>query len=268
VGTALAWADKGEVLWWVVVLTLLSSLFIQVGTNLVNDVVDFKKGADDEKRVGPQRVTQSGLIAPKTVFIMAAVCFLVAVLCGVPLVFRGGMPIFIVGLVSVLMGYGYTAGPFPLAYRGLGDVFVILFFGLIAVGGVYFLHTLELSMNAIIAGFQVGFLATVLIAINNLRDIDGDKKVHKRTLPVRFGKRFARIEIAGLALGPFVLGFYWYSLDFFWPFVLPWLVFPLAVLIVKMIFATEPGPAYNLYLAKSALLQLMFCFLLAAGFFL
>lgn len=266
VATAMASALQQSMIWWVTALALLASLFIQIGTNLVNDAVDFKKGADTEKRIGPQRVTQSGVFTSQQVMKMAAIVFGLAVVCGIPLVVLGGFPILIVGIISVLMGYAYTAGPFPLAYKGLGDIFVILFFGLIAVGGVYFLHTGEISTPVLVAGLQIGFHCTVMIAINNLRDVDGDKLVGKRTLPVRFGKTFARWEIAFLCGAPFLLGLYWAHIGFVWAFILPWLTLPLAIFVTKFIFETEPSPAYNRCLGKAAGLHLLFGILLTIGF--
>lgn len=266
VATAMASALHHTVIWWVTVLALLASLLIQIGTNLVNDAVDFKKGADTEKRIGPQRVTQSGVFTSQQVMRMASLVFGLAVVCGIPLVVRGGLPILVVGIVSVLMGYAYTAGPFPLAYKGLGDLFVILFFGLVAVGGVYFLHTGVFSTPVIVAGLQVGFHCTVMIAINNLRDVHGDVVVGKRTLPVRFGKTFARWEIALLCGAPFLMGLYWAQAGFLWAFILPWLALPLAIFIPKFIFETEPSPAYNRCLGKAAALHLLFGILLTVGF--
>lgn len=265
--SCLSQVETGALDPWVILLTLLASLFIQIGTNLVNDAVDFKKGADTDKRIGPQRVTQAGIFEARQVLWMGTAFFALAVLCGIPLVLKGGAPIVLIGLVSVLMGYAYTAGPFPLAYRGLGDLFVILFFGLIAVGGVYYLHAGQLSDSALWAGLQVGFHCTVLIAINNLRDMDGDRLVQKRTLPVRFGKRFARIEIAVLTLAPFLFGLFW-GVRGHWPaFWIPLLSLPLAIKIVKLVFETEPGPAYNKFLGMAAGLHLLFALLLSVGLF-
>lgn len=246
--------------------SMLSAVFIQIGTNLVNDAVDFKKGADTEKRIGPRRVTQSGLFTSRQVMGAAAFMFLLAILFGIPLVIQGGWPMIVVGLVSVMMGYGYTSGPFPLAYLGLGDLFVILFFGLIAVGGVFYLHTGILNGEAVVLGLQVGFLSTVLIAINNLRDVDGDQKVGKRTLAVRFGRKFVRREIALLLTLPFMGGIFWFlAHQKIWAFILPLLAFPFAVRIAKLIFETEPSPVYNKYLGMSALVHILFGLLFSLG---
>lgn len=264
-GVAWVHFKTGEVPWWIPGFALAASVFIQIGTNLVNDAVDFKKGADTEERLGPVRVTQKGIFTGKQVMTMAAFFFGLAIVFGVPLVLHGGWPILLIGLVSVLLGYAYTAGPFPLAYLGLGDPFVILFFGLVAVGGVVFLMTGTWDLPAFWLGLQVGLHATVLIAINNLRDVRGDAKVGKRTLPVRWGVGFARGEIAVLALSPFLLNLFWWKEAGPWAFALPLLTLPLALKIVKMVFVTDPGPAYNGFLAKAAGLHLGFGVLLSAG---
>jgi len=251
----------------VVILALLASFFIQIGTNLVNDAVDFKKGADTETRLGPQRVTQSGLFTYKQVMLAAGICFLLALISGAPLVMKGGWPIFWVGVVSVLMGYGYTMGPAPLAYTGLGDLFVILFFGLIAVVGVFYLHTQQWGAAPLWLGLQIGFHATVLIAINNLRDADQDRLVNKRTLAVRMGKNFARYEVGFLVLAPFFMNYYWWIQGLKAATLLPLLILPLGLVVVKNIFQNEPSSIYNKFLGQSALLHLLFGTLLSLGFF-
>lgn len=249
-------------------LTLLASFFIQIGTNLVNDAMDFKKGADTDQRLGPQRVTQSGVFTYQQVMVAAAFCFMLAVACGVPLVLKGGLPILLVGVFSVLMGYAYTAGPAPLAYLGLGEVFVILFFGIIAVMGVYYLHTEGgWGLVSFWPGLQVGFHATVLIAINNLRDEKGDREVHKKTLAVRMGKNFSRYEIAFFAVAPFLMNLVWWKVGFKIAALLPLIALPLAVVLLKNIFKTEPGALYNKFLGQAALLHLLFGLLLSLGFF-
>lgn len=265
--TALCIALKINPDWKIFVYAIAAAFFIQIGTNLVNDAIDFKKGADTEKRMGPQRITQAGILLPKTVMLLASLFFLFALLLGIPLVIHGGPPILWIGIISVLMGYAYTAGPFPLAYLGLGDLFVIIFFGIIAVMGMFFLHTSQWSFDAFILGLQTGFHATVLIAINNLRDMDTDKLVNKKTLPVRFGKVFARCEIATMTLLPFFLNVYWLAKDFYLPVLLSLLTLPLAFIIIKNVLKTEPSEKYNLFLAQSASLHLFFGLLLSLGFF-
>ena len=251
--------------WWISILALAASLFIQIGTNLVNDAVDFKKGADNSDRIGPQRVTQAGVFSSRAVMGMGSAFFLAAVLCGIPLVNHGGWPILGIGVAAVICGYAYTAGPFPLAYRGLGDFFVILFFGVIATSGLFYLHTHQWRIEALVLGLQVGFHCTVLIAVNNLRDVEGDRLVNKKTLPVRFGKQFARNEIAILSFVPFLLLIYWVQVGFGWSLLLALLPVPLAFKLVKKVFSTEPSPIYNSFLAQAAGLHVLFGVLLSIG---
>jgi 1,4-dihydroxy-2-naphthoate octaprenyltransferase len=202
-GTALASHEPAAISWWVFVYALVGAVLIQIATNLINDALDFKKGADTAERLGPVRVTAAGLIRPETVMTAAWVCLMGAALCGIPLIVRGGWPMLVIGLASIAAAYAYTGGPYPLAYRGLGEIFVVIFFGLVAVGGTFYAHSLQLTRGALLAGFAAGSLATVLLVINNLRDADGDRRSDKRTTVVRFGERFARVEIAFFALAPF-----------------------------------------------------------------
>ncbi len=265
VATALVKAEGREIQWWISVAALLSSVFIQIATNLLNDAIDFEKGADTDTRTGPRRLTQSGLVSKRQVMIGGFLSLGVALALGIPLVIEGGWPIVVIGLVSMFLAYGYTGGPFPLAYLGLGDLFVILFFGLIAVGGTYFLHTHTINGPVIVAGLQVGFLATVLIAINNLRDSPQDKLVGKKTLAVRFGPLFSRVEIAFLAYSPFLLGVYYGNLGWQWAGYAPLILVPLAGHIVRGLWKTEPGPMMNRYLGLAAALQLAFGLALSVG---
>lgn len=265
VGTTLANRVGGQFSWWMSIWALLGALFIQIGTNLFNDALDFKKGADTAERVGPKRVTQSGLVAEKTVMAAGLASFGLAALCGIPLVIEGGWVIVVIGLLSLFFGYTYTGGPFPLAYRGLGDVFVILFFGWVAVGGVYFLHTGRVDVEVAVAGLQVGMLATVLIAINNLRDIEQDRRVNKRTLAVRFGPTFARAEIAALLIASFGLNAFWWVTGHWGAALLPLVAGPLAWSTLRGVQTTEPGPEYNEFLAKAGLIHLLFGFQLSLG---
>jgi 1,4-dihydroxy-2-naphthoate octaprenyltransferase len=264
-GTALVKAAGFEIHWSISILALLASLFIQIATNLINDFVDFKKGADTLTRLGPTRVTQAGLVSGRQIKIAAASNILLAIAFGVPLVINGGIVILVIGLVSLLMAYAYTGGPFPLAYKGLGDIFVILFFGVIAVTGLFYLQTQTILTEAVVLGFQIGFHCAVLIAINNLRDIEGDKLVAKKTLPVRFGKRFARAQIALLCLSPFLMQLYWFEKDWKLVFWLGFLPVPLAINLVNSVFKTEPSPIYNKFLAKASGLHFLFGSLLALG---
>jgi 1,4-dihydroxy-2-naphthoate octaprenyltransferase len=205
VGTAFAHADGSRIAWPLFTFALLGAVFIQIATNFINDALDFRKGADTAERLGPLRVTQAGLLTPEAVLRGATVCFLLALLCGVPLVLRGGFPLLAIGLASVSAAYAYTGGPYPLAYHGLGELFVMLFFGLVAVGGSYYVQTGAMTAAVLAGGAAVGSISTALLAINNLRDMESDRRSGKRTLAARFGSRFATSEIALFALAPFFL---------------------------------------------------------------
>lgn len=268
VTTALVHGEHRDVLWWISSFALLSAIFIQIGTNLANDAIDFSKGADTDTRIGPQRVTQSGLLSSNQVMAGAIACFAVAFCLGIPLVYQGGWPIVTIGMVSLMLGYAYTGGPWPLAYLGLGDLFVILFFGLVAVGGTYLLQTSTITFDASVAGLQVGCLATVMIAVNNLRDAPEDRQVGKRTLAVRFGLRFSRIEIAVMALLPFLLQIYWLSRGFIWASILPFVTLPLAFKLIGGVFTNDSSPIYNRFLGMGAGLQTLFGLLFAIGLWL
>lgn len=251
-GTALA----PRVHWLMLACALAGAVLIQVATNFINDALDFEKGADTSERLGPVRVTQAGLIGPEAVMRAAFFCLFGAALCGIPIVLRGGWPMLVVGLVSMAMAYAYTGGPYPLAYHGLGELFVILFFGLIAVGGTYYLHTLTLTRDALLAGLAAGCLATVLIVINNLRDVASDRRSVKKTLAVRFGGRFARTEVAIFALAPFfaVAGIT----------RLPLVALPLAIGLILRVHRSR-GAELNRCLGMAGALQWSFGLLFVAG---
>jgi len=210
-GTVLAYSHRHGAM-PAAVASFLGAVFIQIGTNLANDYWDAKKGADNENRLGPVRVTSSGLLSPRAVFIGMVVAFLIAALSGLFLISQVGWPVLVIGIVSIICGVLYTAGPFPLAYIGLGDLFAFVFFGPVAVAGTYFVQAREMSLEAILLGFVPGSYSVVLIALNNFRDRESDVAVNKKTLAVRLGDTFARAEIAVFcfipAVIPFVLGFW------------------------------------------------------------
>ena len=193
-GSALAFSQsKGNLA--AALAALFGAICIQIATNLANDYWDAKKGADTADRLGPVRVTASGLLQPRTVFLGMVFFFLLATAAGVFLTLRAGWPVVAIGVASILFGILYTAGPFSLAYLGLGEVFTFLFFGLVATAGTYFVQALSYSQDAILLGVMPGCYSVVLIALNNLRDRATDQRVNKKTLAVRFGEKFARIEI-------------------------------------------------------------------------
>ena len=182
---------------FVFLMTLLCAAFIQIGTNIANDYFDFKKGADTNQRLGPIRVTQAGLIPPYHMKIAMILTFGFSALLGLYLVYIGGIYIFIIGLISILCGVLYTAGPYPIGYLGLGDLFVLIFFGPISVAGTYFLQTHHWDFSTFILGLSPGLFSVALLSVNNIRDYEEDKKSGKKTLAVRFGLKLVRIEYVG-----------------------------------------------------------------------
>lgn len=241
------------------------ALLLQVATNLWNDVLDFEKGADNSERLGPPRAAQNGWLSPTALRWMALSCSAAAALLAVPLIAIGGWPVAVLTVLSLLCGYAYTGGPFPLAYLGLGEIFVVLFFGLAAVVGLGYLQLGAWQWPFVLAGAQLGLLAAALLAVNNLRDIDGDTRVGKKTFAVRAGKRAARWEITvllGLSFAGSTLWFLGGKSGVAW---LPWLALPIAIGIIRSIWRTEPSRAYNRILEKTALLHVTFGVLLGLG---
>ena len=263
VGTAIGWRFGGEFSLGLALCTLLACMALQVATNWFNDAIDFQKGSDTAARIGPRRITASGVVSARQVIVAALLMLGVATAFSVPLFLARGWPIVAIGIPSLYFCYGYTGGPAPLAYRGLGELFVILFFGLVAVTGSAFVQSGQWLNEALIAGFQVGCLSTVLIAINNLRDIDEDRTTGKRTLAARFGVTFARWEITALVAAALGLQVYWAGKEVVW--VLPaTVVFVLfGGLIVYKTWTLPRGRAYNGLLAASGMFLLLFSIVMA-----
>lgn len=252
-GCVLAWKLTGKFDLLLAACTLGGAVFIQIATNLFNDAIDAAKGADTERRTGPQRVTATGLVSRRAVMGAGGLFLLLAFGCGVVLYQAVGWPILAIGVPSLYLAYGYTGGPFPLAYRGMGELFVVLFFGLVAVGGTVFVQTEQWRPEALLLGGQVGLLSAVLISINNLRDREEDASTGKRTLAVRWGPKPARIVIWLEIKAAVFLGLAWFT------FGLPWLVLatlPLWTLGLRILWSalTMPeGKDMNRLLAMAAL---------------
>lgn len=264
VGTGLAFG-AGAGSWPLAAAALAGALLIQIGTNLTNDYYDFRKGADTPERLGPVRVTQAGLVAPNTVLAAAALCFAGAVCVGLYLLAAGGWPVVAIGLLSILAGWAYTGGPAPLGYLGLGEVFVLLFFGLVAVAGTVWVQALRLPPATWLSALSVGCTATLLIAVNNQRDIDTDRRAGKHTLAARFGERFARAEYLCVLATAFLAPVAAWALGQVGATVLLCLAaLPLAVPPLRLVLGKR-GAALNQALAGSARLQLVHGVLLAIG---
>ena len=265
VGTAIAWHDSGRVLWLPLLAAALGAALIQIGTNLFNDVGDFRRGADTPGRLGPKRATAEGWLGAGAVEAAASLAFALAFLCGIYLVWHGGWPIVVIGLASLAAGWAYTGGPAPIAYRPLGEIFVFIFFGLVAVGGSYYLQTLTLVPVAVFAATLVGLHAAAVITVNNYRDRDGDSRNGKNTLAVLLGRPATRRlygaeMLAPYALLPVLAG------SVGWRAALALLSLPLALKLVRRFHREAPGPVFNGILAATAGLQLAFALLLAVAF--
>jgi 1,4-dihydroxy-2-naphthoate octaprenyltransferase len=263
-GCVLAWKLQGTWNPWLAVCTLMGALCIQIATNFFNDAIDAAKGADTAARMGPRRVTASGLMSRGAVMAWGGGFLAAAVGFGIPLYQAAGWPILAIGVVSLYLAYGYTGGPFPLAYRGMGELFVLLFFGLVAVTGTVFVQTGEWRREALLLGGQIGCLSAVLVSINNLRDRVEDAGTGKRTLAVRFGPKFARLLIWAEIKLPLVLGLLWLVLGLPWFFAASLPLLTLGLRITWGALFMDEGPEMNRLLAMSAAQLVLFAALFHA----
>lgn len=244
---------------------LIGALLIQIGTNFANDLFDFQKGADTAERLGPQRVTQSGAFSTQQVLLATVVVFALAVVVGLYLVAVGGWPVVAIGVSSIAAGILYTGGPYPLGYHGLGDLFVFIFFGLVAVMGTYYVESGTVTIAALLAALPMGLLSVAILVVNNLRDIDTDRVAGKRTLAVRLGRPLTRLQyilcLAGAYVAPMGMRL---SGQMNWFFFLPWLTLPLALNLIETIL-TQSGRPLNAALRGTGQLQLFFALCFALG---
>jgi 1,4-dihydroxy-2-naphthoate polyprenyltransferase len=267
VGTALA-ATEDTFRPLTFVAAIVGAVFIQIGTNLSNDYSDARRGADTEDRLGPVRVTAGGLVPPRQVLVATYVAFGVAVLAGAYLIATAGWELLLVGAASILAGVLYTGGPRPYGYEGLGEVFVFLFFGVVAVTGSYFAQVEQVTWEALVLAVPVGLLAAAILVVNNVRDLETDRRAGKRTLAVRLGRSRARGLYGAMVYVAFVCAPLPWALGSdelsAW-LLLPLVALPFAVPIVRTVRNRTDGPALNGALARTGLLQLVFCALLSAG---
>jgi 1,4-dihydroxy-2-naphthoate octaprenyltransferase len=264
VGTAFAWRD-GFFYGPALAVCLAFALLVQVGTNYANDAFDFLHGADREDRQGPRRAVVSGMVSARAMVVGTFAVFLTAFLVGLILVAYRGPELLVVGIASILFGFAYTGGPFPLAYRGLGDVFVLGFFGLVAVGGTYYVMSGIVSGEVLVAAVPIGLLATNILVVNNYRDMDTDARAGKRTLVVRFGRAFARRQyIVSLTLAFLVpLGLAWFK-GAGWV-ALPLLSIPLGIWAARRLDPERSANELNGLLATSAGLLIVYGILFSVG---
>jgi 1,4-dihydroxy-2-naphthoate octaprenyltransferase len=265
VGTSLALgADRFHPLAFIA--ALFGAVFIQVGTNLSNDYSDARRGADTEDRLGPVRVTAGGLVPPRQVLLATYVSFGVAIACGAYLVVVAGWELLAVGAASILAGVLYTGGPRPYGYEGLGEVFVFLFFGIVAVTGSYFVQVQHLPWEAFVCAVPVGLLASAILVVNNVRDLETDRRAGKRTLAVRLGRQRTRTLYGAMLVCAFAIAPLPWLLGSMTPWLLLcWLAIPSAISVARTVITHTDGPALNGALAKTGATQLLFCLLYSAA---
>lgn len=261
VGIALAWAEGATPRWLAALATLLAALLIQIGTNLHNDAADHERGNDRADRLGPLRVTAAGWVSADAVRHAAHLAFVLAFVLGVYLAVLGGWPIVAAGLASLAAGYAYSGGPRPISYSPFGELFVLLFFGLVAVGGSHYLQSGDLTPRALLAGFAIGLPAAAVLLINNLRDRVADLAAGRRTLAAVIGPHASRRLHAALMLLPFALLPLFALRPTAW---LALLALPATLAVIRRCREAE-GSALNRVLADTARAQLIFGFLFAIG---
>ena len=250
-------------------LCLVCALLIQIGTNLANDYFDFKKGADTAERIGPIRVTQAGLLSPQAVKRSFIFVFAAAIAASFYLVIRGGLPIVIIGVLSIVSGILYTAGPKPLGYIGLGELFVFIFFGPVAVAGTYYAQSLAWNNAAMLAGLGAGALSVSMLCVNNYRDISTDALTGKSTLAVRFGRGFAQCEYIGSILFAAAIPVYLYLITKeHFKIVFVSSIILIAIPSIQVILTKTDGPSLNKVLGFTGKLLIIYSILFSLGWIL
>ena len=265
VGSAVALRDNVFDL-WPALAALLGSLALQVGANFANDLSDFRRGADNQTRIGPPRVTQLGLLSERQVLVGLLASFALAGVVGVYLTYVSGWPVVAIGLASILAAITYTGGPWPFGYRGLGEIFVFIFFGLVAVTGTYYVQAGEVPWHVLAASIPVGLTVTAILVVNNVRDIDTDRAASKYTLAVYLGRRLARYQYVLFMGGAYASAAALFLIGSFsgWT-LLSWLSIPAAISPVVAVLTRVDGPPLNAALRATARLHFIFAILLAIG---
>jgi 1,4-dihydroxy-2-naphthoate octaprenyltransferase len=265
IGTAMAFSD-GQMHIISAIITFLAASLIQIGTNLANDYFDFINGVDTRERLGPIRATEAGLVSPQTMKRAFILVFLLAFLLGLYLIWRAGWPIFLIGTLSILCGILYTSGPYPLGYHGLGDIFVLIFFGPVAVGGTYYIQALDITLPVLIAGLSPGLISTALLTVNNLRDIRTDTRAGKKTLAVRFGAFFTRIEYFMAMLIACFVPLLLILIDPDHPYSLAAVsVFLFALPSIRAVLFDDIGSELNIVLARTGKILLLYSLVFSLG---
>jgi len=266
VGASIVWSETSTLHWAATLIALFCAFLIQIGTNFANDYFDFIKGADTHERIGFIRATASGLVPAKTMLYATIACMTLAFILGLYLVWIGGWVVLAIGIASLIFGILYTGGPYPLGYNGLGDVFVFIFFGIVAVMTTYYINTLEWSESSFWAALAVGALSTNILVVNNLRDIEQDKKAGKKTLGVLFGENLLKWEYTLMILLAFAIPpHFHFQLGYNLWVYLPFLVLPLAFSLVRTIWIEKEKVKLNSVLEKTAQFMILFCVLFSVG---
>ncbi len=264
VGASLA-KSEGQLNWVVSIAALICAFLIQIGTNFANDYFDYQKGADTDQRLGFERATASGHVSNRQMLTATILTMLLAFLCGLYLVWHAGWVILVIGIFCLLFGILYTGGPFPLGYNGLGDIFVFIFFGVIAVTVTFYVNALEWSLPAFWASFAIGALAVNILVVNNLRDIEQDELAGKNTLGVLFGEDMLRWEYIFMLLIAFAVPpHFFFQLEYELSIFLPYLTLPLMILLIKQVWKAEKQQL-NSTLKLTALFMLLFGVLFSTG---
>ncbi len=264
IGSAVAFAEH-SFRFGPALAAFLGALLLQIGANLANDVFDFEKGADQHDRLGPMRVTQAGLLSPIAVKTGMWLVFGLATICGIYMTLVSGWFILLIGVLAILAAIAYTGGPFPYGYKGLGEIFVFIFFGFAAVCGTYYAQTKTISQLAVLSSIPVGLLIVAILVVNNVRDYESDKSANKRTLAVRFGLEWARQEFVSIVILAFVIVVLLSISDIATPWLLlTWLSLPLVFSSSSSVL-NQRGKILNKTLAGTGQLTLVFSLLYAVG---
>ncbi len=267
VGTALADVPFDKIRWFLAISALLFAMCVQIGSHYINDALDYINGTDtSEKHNLGMKVINTGKLTTRQVFAGGLLFLIFAFIASLPMIYYGGSVFILIVAASIALAYMYTGGPYPLSYTGIGDAFVMLFYGLIAVCAPAYLQQGFIDWKCLLAGTQIGLIAMSLMSINNLRDLREDRKAHKRTLAVRLGHTFARWQITIQLLLPFFLNYIWYSNGYTLVAALTSMNFPLALNVIRGTWTYDPGKVYNRFMIEIAFVHLMFGVLMILGY--
>lgn len=247
-------------------VALTCAFLIQIGTNFANDYFDFVKGADTEQRIGFERATAKGLVSSRQMLMATVITMGLAFVLGLYLVWHAGWIILLIGVLALIFGILYTGGPYPLGYNGLGDLFVFIFFGIVAVMGTYYVNALEWSMASFWASLSVGALSTNILVVNNLRDIEQDRPAGKNTIGVLFGENALRWEYVIMLFIAFAIPLhFYYRLDYNWIVLVPLISIPVTGSLLKQVWSEEDKSKLNTTLERTARFMVLFGLLFSIG---